>query len=277
MNYKSLATSCAVIVVGLAVLGAGGPVPTVPSPEPSISAHRALYKLALDSAANGSVVTGAEGRMFFEWTDTCNGWAIDQRIDMSFSHAEGEGSSTTSTFTTWEAKDGTSYRYNIRRLVNGVPDEVLRGSATLPGKGKAGKANYTMPEATEVVLPEGTLFPTAHTLQLLQAAQSGKPMYTATIFDGDEGNGLSEISAVIGPSRAQTPEMVKSGVAGTNQHWWPMRMAFFPGESKNPEPEYEMSTVMLPNGVTDSMLLDYGDFKIKATLEKVEFLPKPDC
>ena len=34
---------------------------------------------------------------------------------------------------------------------------------------------------------------------------------------------------------------------------------------------------LLANGVSSSMLIDYGDYSIKATLKKIEALPKPAC
>ena len=34
---------------------------------------------------------------------------------------------------------------------------------------------------------------------------------------------------------------------------------------------------LLDNGVSQDMLLDYGDYVIRATLDEIEALPKPAC
>lgn len=54
-------------------------------------------------------------------------------------------------------------------------------------------------------------------------------------------------------------------------------MAFFPMDSDEAAPEYEMSLKLLENGVAQSMLIDYGDFTVAAVLEKIEAIPRPRC
>lgn len=244
---------------------------------PSIMPHRAYYRMALASAKNGSDVRGADGLMIFEWKDACNGWAIEQRLDVDFTHGESEGVNLASTFIAWESKDGTKYRFNYRRMGNGEQVEAYRGSATLSAPGGEGKANYTIPEAREVTLPVGSYFPTSHTMAMLQAAVAGKPLFSASVFDGTDATGISDISAVIGHRRAVQVALARTGSEEAPDVAWPVRMAFFPGTGDQAEPDYEMDTTLLPNGVSEFMLIDYGDFKLRGSLEKIELLPKPDC
>lgn len=244
--------------------------------------HRALYKMTLDSARNGSTVTGADGIMYFEWEDACTGWVIDQRMDLTFLHDNGDNVSIGSAYSTWEAKDGSRYRFTYRRLVNGELNESLRGSATMPEAGQPGLATYQGEESREVKLPAGTLFPTAHTIAMLNAAEHGDKLFNALMFDGTDTEGLSEISAVISKARPVQSELARTGwTADKKAEGFPIRMAFFSTSSDDGQPEsapdYEMDTAMLPNGVSEYLLIDYGDFKMRGTLEKVELLPAPKC
>ena len=58
---------------------------------------------------------------------------------------------------------------------------------------------------------------------------------------------------------------------------WRMRLAFFPADSGNDKPDYELGMRLLDNGVSRDMVLDYGEFAIKARLNEIEALPKPRC
>jgi hypothetical protein len=272
--------SCLLAGFAVVLAGASAPAPT-PAPMQETAAvgilpHRAYYKLTLDSARNDSEVKAAEGVMVFEWQDACDGWIVQQQMDVSFTHEEGEGAHLTSNYTTWEAKDGLNYTFNYRSTVNDNAYENFRGKATLTALGGSGSATFTLPEDREIKLPVGTMFPTAHTLALIGAAQQKKPLLTATVFDGTDAEGMSEISAVIGAEQPIKVELAKEGLTGPAMAW-PLRMAFFELDSQEGVPEYEMDTTMLANGVSEFMLIDYGKFRLRGTLEKVELLPKSGC
>ncbi len=50
-----------------------------------------------------------------------------------------------------------------------------------------------------------------------------------------------------------------------------------PGRFACDHPDYEVDMRLLDNGVARDMVLDYGDFAIKTSLNKIEALPKPKC
>jgi hypothetical protein len=239
-----------------------------------IQPHRAIYAMSLGSARNGSKVSDVRGRMMFEWADACDGWTTEQRFQLRFVYSEGEDMAMNTNYTTWEAKNGLRYRFNVRKLVNGEVDEEVRGEANLSADG-AGSAQFTKPEPQEMELPAGTMFPTAHTLAILDHADRKEPFFTRTIFDGSDAEGPTEVSTVVGkpsaPKDATKDQLLKVGKA------WPVRMAFFPVQSDSAQPEYEMSLHLLENGIAESMQIDYGDFTVNAVLEKIEALPKSGC
>ena len=239
-----------------------------------IQPHRAIYAMSLGSARNGAKVSDVRGGMMFEWADACDGWTTEQRFQLRFVYSEGDDMAMNTNYTTWEAKNGLRYRFNVRKLVNGELDEEVRGEANLQADG-AGTAQFTKPEPQEMELPAGTMFPTAHTLAILDHAERNEPFFTRTIFDGSDAEGPTEVSTVTGkpgaPKESGKDPLLKVGKS------WPVRMAFFPLQSDSAQPEYEMSLRLLENGIAESMQIDYGDFTVNAVLEKIEALPKSGC
>ena len=54
-------------------------------------------------------------------------------------------------------------------------------------------------------------------------------------------------------------------------------MAFFPIAGKAAEPAHEIGMVMYDNGVGENLLLDFGDFKVRAHLLRLEMSEHPSC
>jgi len=262
----------------LALVPLSWPLPSAWGQEPAaieIVPHRAIYKMTLQSARSGSSISDVRGQMMFEWADACDAWTIEQRFKLEFLYTEGDQVKMNTSYVTWEAKDGNRYRYNVRKLVNGQADEEIKGTAEVDGT-KGGSARYAAPEEQAQELPPGTLFPTRHTIELLQQAQAGEKLMSRPVFDGADADGLTEVNAVIGePTQVKDPGLNRALLAG--QTAWPVRLAFFPAKSKSAAPDYEMTLLLLRNGIAQSMRIDYGDFTVNAVLETLEALPKPPC
>jgi hypothetical protein len=239
-----------------------------------LAPHRAVYSMTLGGAASGSGIAGARGAMLVEWGDSCDGWTIEQRYRLKLNHAEGPDSEIGISFVTWEAKDGLTYRFYVRKLRDGEVSETLKGTASLAGPGKAGKAEFSQPEPTAIDLPAGTLFPTAHTLTLIDAAGKGRKFLAVPVFDGGELEGALHVSAAIGKKLDPDKKSADALLKGPS---WIFRMAFYKPENAAPEPDYEVGMRMFANGVSSTLVLDYGNFKVNGTLDKIEALPKPPC
>ena len=245
-----------------------------------IAPHRALYTLTLASSKSSSGVLGAKGAMVYEWGETCDGWTVQQRFRLRLEYAEQDNMDVSSTLVTWESKDGLRYRFNERRLRNGELDEEIKGEAKLGGKDKGGSAEFIKPDAATLALPEGALFPTAHTVLLIERAQAGDNFVARKVFDGATVENAGQITAVIGPELKPGPgtadeKLPKSPLL--NRPSWRVRLAFFPAESKQEQPDYELGMRLLDNGVSQDMTLDYTDYTIRAKLDEIEALPRPGC
>lgn len=245
-----------------------------------IAPHRALYSLTLGSAKSNSGVVGASGGMVYEWGETCDGWTVEQRFHLRLQYAEQAGVEVSSTLVTWESKDGLRYRFNERRLRNGEPDEEVRGDARLDGPGQGGVAEFVRPEAATIALTPGVLFPTAHTLFLIDRARAGDSFVARSVFDGATVENASQITAVIGAEQAPSASATGDKLLDNpllQRPSWRMRLAFFPADGKSEQPDYELGMRLLDNGVSQDMSLDYGDYVIRAKLDEIEALPKPSC
>ncbi|MBM3532975.1 MAG: DUF1849 family protein [Alphaproteobacteria bacterium] len=237
-----------------------------------VSPHRAIYDLSLASAKSSSGIVDAKGSMLVEWSDSCDGWTIDQRYRLTVTNDESENSDVTVSFSTWESKDGLSYRFFIRKLRDGDLAEEARGRAKLYGRGGAGQADFSQPEATSIELPKGTMFPTDHTLLLLKGAAENQRFITRPVFDGGEVEGPSEVTAAIG--QAIKPPANARPIL--NHRGWSVRLAFYKPDQTGSEPDYEVGMKLLENGVAEDMTLDYGDMVVRAKLREIEAI-KPNC
>lgn len=239
----------------------------------SLAPHRAAYSLSLGD--NKGQVGALEGALVIDWAEMCEGYTLNQRMRFTMTTAEEGTTESDILFSSFESKDGTSYRFTLRTARDGQVVEELKGRATLdPDKG--GKAVFTDPE-TEMELPPGTMFPTAHALLLLNLAEGGERVILRAVFDGATLDGALDVTAIFTDKQpgqmllgTQTPEIGKRPA-------FRVRMAYFNPDDKTGTPQYETSMRMLDNGVAGDYTFEYPEFTMKAKLERLEALPKPRC
>jgi len=237
--------------------------------------HRAVYDLSYGGSSGRSEVGDVTGTMQFEWEDACDGWSVTQRTVMSFAYQTGETIDLGWNVVSWESKDGLRYRFFVRNLENGELKDEFRGEGELEGPGLAGTADYSLPAAKTVKLPPGTLFPTAHTLALLQRIEAGETFFWATIFDGFDEKGLSDVSAVV-TNRLET-EVGATGrlpllSVGPSSG---VTLAFFDRGNGTAEPKHEQQLRLHHNGVVETIEFDFGDFTVLGKLRELKELPPP--
>lgn len=237
--------------------------------------HRAVYSMGLSTMKPGAGIAAANGTMSYEFDDSCDGWVVENRIAITYAYAEGGQVLSTTDFITWESKDGLHYKFRMRNTRDGQITEDVEGAADLKGKGKAGVAKFQRPEPMTMKLPKGTVFPTEHTLRLLNAAESGGRSLFRVVFDGTGTDGPYEVNALIGsPSQtfpASTPDPLLASPS------WPMRLAFFPVDSKDPLPNFEMAQIYHLNGVSQEIVQSFKNFSLKGKLQSIEALPRKRC
>jgi hypothetical protein len=241
-----------------------------------IAPHRALYTMVLAGTRTDSGVVDARGTMQYEWGETCDGWTIEQRYKLKMRYSETPDADIVSSFVTWESKDGLRYRFNQKQIRNGELDQDIRGEARLDAPGSGGVAEFIKPKPQTLKLAAGVLFPSAHTILLIDKASEGENFLSRQVFDGATDENAVQISAAIGTKLA--PEAAAADRSPLLQRAaWRVRLAFFPADNSVEKPDYELGMHLLDNGVSRDMLIDYGEYSIRAKLDDIEPLIKPNC
>ena len=242
-----------------------------------IQPHRAIYKMELASLEDNSTVVHARGQFDFEWVDACDAWTVSQRALLEIGHSDGRVINFGWSYSAWEQKDGLAYRFFITRRFGSDQKEEVRGEAHLDGRGKGGLARFLSPTEREVELPEGTLFPSNHVLDLLGALEEDRVPPWRALFDGSGDNGIHGVSAAV--ARSIPPgEMPGFRSPLTDEKAsWTILLAFFDLDESGSLPEQEQTFRLYENGVVDQLTFDYGDFSVKAVLEELEALSNDGC
>jgi hypothetical protein len=247
----------------------------------ALEPHRAAYRLALAAKQEATPLSDVQGGLVIEWERACDGWLSQQRLFFIARSEEGDQFGQDVRYSSWEAIDGLRMRYSVRSFEGEQLQEEYRGEAQVdPGDG--GVATFSTPPDAEVALPPGTIFPTDHMERVLSAAGEGVRVISHEVFDGWGLDALTQITSVIGPPRMIEPIAGEAGLqTGGEQagggRAWPVSMAYYNQAKGADLPEFEASFMLTEGGVLRNLVLDYGEFKLDAVLERLELLTQPDC
>jgi hypothetical protein len=135
---------------------------------------------------------------------------------------------------------------------------------------------FTKPKPQTLQLDPGVLFPSAHTILLIDKAHEGENFLSRQVFDGATDENAVQVSAAIGVKITADPAAMKLSPL-LQRPGWRVRLAFFPVDASVEKPDYELGMRLLDNGVSQDMLIDYGEYSIRAKLDDIEPLAKPNC
>lgn len=271
MRLSPARIALALLAIAVPCLAAGAAAAT------DLSSHRAAYRLSLDGARSSSDVQGADGAMFYEAVDQCDAWTARQRFTLTVTSRTGTSSEMASDYVTWEAKDGSRFRFRLRQTTDGQVTQAITGEARRPpagsGAGAAGIIRYTEPAEDEIELAPDALFPMAHTRAVIDAAMAGRRVFAVPVFDGTTTEGAQDtnaaITARIEPGAAQGGRWAPLGTLPSFR----MRIAFFEAGSSTGQPEYEVAMRYWTNGVADELKMDFGEFIVDGRMTELEMLP----
>ena len=275
MRLRLLAALLALSAPALSALS----LPALAADPVPLAAHRALYRLKMDSARGD--VQAASGTMAYEITDACDGWATRQRLSLNITNNDGQEIELVSDYATWESKDGLSMRFRMRQTTDTAVTEAVEGDASLDKTGGPGTIRYSVPEERTMPIPPGTVFPMAHTAAIIAAAEAGKHFIALPIFDGTGDKGTQDSSVAITswnpkPTDSPYPDLAK--LPSGRVH-----IAFFdrnikPTNDSKPagSPDYEVGMKYWANGVADDLTMDFTDFVMLGKLSEFS-IPEPHC
>lgn len=244
---------------------------------PGIQPHSATYAMVLDRSKPHRGLADARGRIDFKWIEGCDGWTVEQRTVLVMTDMEGADYRDAWALKAWESKDGLSYSFSLETTPFEGEPTVLRGRARLTAAGGPGEARFADGEPEPLALPAGTMFPTAYSKALMDAAAAGEFLFWRHVFDGSGDGELFGVNAAIletlpRGARADFGSPVIDGLES-----WRMRLTYFETGRQDGEPDHEMGQRVYANGVVDELEFDYEDFSLRASLQSLEALARPDC
>jgi hypothetical protein len=236
--------------------------------------HRVVYSLDLGS---GGTLTGGNGLMTFEIKDVCDGWAMDLKAEIALAGEDGEIHRLGWSQVSWEAKDGTRYRYFTRELSDNQETGRRRGEARRESPNGPAKVVADLPEQAEFTLPEGTLFPVQHTEALIKGDAAGEAYVLANLFDGSIGNSAVEVGTALGQGDVDWKSPGKSFPDLKGMRSFPAALAFYISGSAEGVPDTEQSMRLYSNGVVGSLTFTLGDLKVHAIMDELTPLAPENC
>jgi hypothetical protein len=273
----------------LAALGLGAALPNhalaLAAKEPSkLAPHRAIYEMTLDGARSASGITGIDGRMVFEFTGSaCDGYSLNMRMVTQMTDSQGQTNMTDLRSSTWEQGDGKKFRFQSAQYLNDKLGDVTMGRAVREAPSEAVKVKLSQPSRAELNLSGQILFPTQHSLAVIEKALSGQSLFQARIYDGSEkGRKVYETTAFIGTkvepgtddTKLEEPAKEKNLSALPS---WPVSIGYFEPKDGDQTPSYQIDFRLYENGVSRELVIDYGDFSIQGTLTSLEYLKAKEC
>ena len=228
-----------------------------------IAPHRALYSMTLGSVRNDSGVTDAKGVMVYQWGETCDGWTIEQRYRLKLHYSGAGDTDVVSTLHHLgvEGRAALSLQRSGRRATATVRrGHPRRGTARRPRQGRR-RPVFEAASRKPCTLAPGVLFPSAHTILLIDRARAGATFVSRQVFDGSAEENAVQVSALHRPPNATADRAsAKLEPACSQRPGWRVRLAFFPADAKAEVPDYELGMMLLDNGVSRDMDIDYGDY-----------------
>lgn len=265
----------------LSVLGLCTPVLlAAPPTQASVSQlvpHRAVYAVELEEASDRSGITGMRGRIVYEFRGSaCEGFTTNFRFVTQIVAQSGVRVNDQQT-STFESADGETFRFITRTFVDQNEDRRVEGAARR-SQGATTVTRTAPDDEIELVLPPAS-FPTSHLGDLLDRAANGERFYEKNMFDGsNDADQVMITSVVIGPQKTSLEDDSDAIGAVSDAPFRNISIAYFEQEvSGEGLPDYRISFKLHDNGVTRSLDMDYGDFRLGATMEELELLPVEDC
>lgn len=247
--------------------------------------HRAVYDVSLAEVQPSASITSASGRLVFELSgDACEGYVVNSRFVTRVSDREGNTRVTDLRSSTFETLEPATFTFLNQTYVDDTLASEVKGKA----EGRAGGVTVTLTEPKETEIELGrAVFPTAHTLLMLEAAREGERVLEATIFDGGENaDTLFETTTFIGKGDAGLPraadveaEALSAVPDAREATAWRLSISYFEkngGDGGEQVPDYELAFTMLESGISYDIRFDYGTFAMAGDLVELELMDAPE-
>ncbi|WP_102830328.1 cell envelope integrity EipB family protein [Bartonella bovis] len=235
--------------------------------------HRAVYDFQLESVSNEMSILGVSGRMVYEITGSgCQGYTTRSRFVNRVYMKDAPIRLTDQQIISYETGNGHEYRFNVQNKIGRDVSDNIEGVAKRTKNGIIVKLKKPKDDVYKLATAE---FPIMQLKTIIQQAKAARHFYHTAVFDGTgNANEVIKESIVIGDRKEliSNSETKKLGKLGEESHW-PVTISYF-DDAKNKDglPLYRTNFLLYENGIMRNMLIDYGDFSIRAKLKNFELL-----
>jgi hypothetical protein len=248
----------------------------------TVAPHRALYNLTLLRASEGASLQSASGKLAFEVQgSSCEGYTVNFRMATKYGAKEGDPTVIDTRTTTYEGPGSLELRHQLLETINGDTKQDLKITVDREAADKPGSGSISTKPTEPFTVPAGAALPMQHQLKLMTLGEHGGGRDSSIIYDGsDEAKAFRAISFVGAEKPAGTIARDAANPAAAPLKpvgAWPMTISYYPVEGNDEIPQYQVSFDMYENGVASNLTLDYGDFALTGTLEKLELLEPSSC
>lgn len=267
MNRHLLASASFLVLLSAPILAA------------PLASHRAYYDLEVKRLDPGNNITSIKGKLAYEITgSTCEGYAVNYRIANRIVYTEGGAQVIDNQMTSFESADHLELDLTQKQFVDAKLSSESRIKVKKDAEGLPGKGQIAAAETKDFELDATALFPTLYQLKLLEAAEKGASRDVALVYEGSDDEKSMRAISFIGASRPVTglPEKDTGDLAKSNA--WPVSISYYGASgSADEEPLYQASFMMLPNGISTDLVMDYGSYSLSGKLSKLELLKTDNC
>lgn len=249
-----------------------------------LAPHRAIYEMSLGEARSGSSISAIDGRMVFEFTGSaCDGYSLNMRMVTQMTDSQGETNLSDLRSSTWEQGNGKKFRFQSAQYINDKLGEVTMGRAIRGAPNDPITVRLSQPARAELDLSGPVLFPTQHSLALIDRAVTGKTVFQARVYDGSEkGRKVYNTTAFIGKKVSPGGDGTRLEKAAQDRKLgdlpsWPVSIGYFDIADGDLTPSYQIDFRLYENGVSRELLIDYGEFTVQGRLSSLEYLTEKKC
>ena len=281
---SSLALATRFTILGLSIVFIGifrcSTVLASSIPGIQLIAHRAIYQLSLMETANKSNWDSVAGRMVYELiSPQCGGYTQNFRQILVLSGPQNGQRVLDNYSTSFESLEGNSLQFLSKEMAGEGAAEITSGNAKKSDDELS--VHFNSPTQSEFNSKSEILFPVAYTIALIKKAIGKQHIYAALQFDGtDQGRPVQSSFAVIGDenSGAVGLEPILMDKNFEKLKRWPVSIGYSSHALKDSiESDYTVFEELFENGVAQSLVLDFKDFKLRGKLVDISFSEQNKC
>ncbi len=248
----------------------------------NLAPHRAVYDLSLVQTNNNKKIESANGRVALEFSgNACQGFNFLSRQITNMSDGEGGNKQVDVQVQNWESPTGNDLKFKSITREGNMTVLQSEGRAR---RDKSGELSISLhrPQLLKLDTDGKALFPTAYMHKLIEAGVNGDNFFSVKTYDGsDEGTKFFDTAAIIGKeipagSDLRTDEIMhKIGIK--NMRRWPVQVSYYEDGKGENLPVYKLSYDLFENGISTSLVYDFGNVVLKGQLTHIDLLPQKAC